>query len=369
MTSIPAPTVDPAVRSALRKGAGRWIASLYRHEVLVARTVRGMQLEAARQWGRTVVDPLLRTIAGRLATFDERGAQVAFDLFPQLQALEQDIRRTVASGTEAVRVLTTERLHELVANEARWVAESAKKVLRVDAARPTDAQVMAAVDQRPFLGQRVEGWFQETLAKPTGDRARRLIEVGLQRGWTTDQITKGLRGSPKTGGSDGVLSGESVRTVQTIVRTAATHASAQTRLESFKALGVATWRFVATLDSKTSLQCASLDGKTFPLGQGPVPPLHPNCRSTAVPNFGDPSEPMGERASVDGPVPADLAFPEWLEGQSVAVQNEVLGKTKADAWRAGEITIQQMLGRDLQPLTIAELRALDILPNPEDEGG
>jgi 8-oxo-dGTP pyrophosphatase MutT (NUDIX family) len=42
-------------------------------------------------------------------------------------------------------------------------------------------------------------------------------------------------------------------------------------------------------------------------------------------------------------------------------QDEVLGKTKAAAWRAGKLSLEDMLGADLQPLTLAELRDLDRL--------
>jgi hypothetical protein len=39
----------------------------------------------------------------------------------------------------------------------------------------------------------------------------------------------------------------------------------------------------------------------------------------------------------------------------------MLGKQKSAAWRRGDITLKQMLGRDLQPLTLAELREKDAL--------
>jgi hypothetical protein len=41
----------------------------------------------------------------------------------------------------------------------------------------------------------------------------------------------------------------------------------------------------------------------------------------------------------------------------------VLGKTKAAAWRRGDLTLRDMLGADLQPLTLAELRRMDRLPD------
>lgn len=322
-----------------------------------------MQLEAAQEFDRTVVRPMLREIGARLAGFDLRGSDVLMDAFPQLVALRGDIERIAAQGSDAVRRLSTERLHEFVRAEAEWIADTVRRSLNVSGTRPADAALERAVDARPFLGEKVERWFGKMLTEPTGDKVRAWVQTGLQRGLTTDEIVRGLRGTKANNYTDGILTGQPRQAVQTLVRTAATHASIVTRNESFKALGVQKWRFVATLDSKTSIQCAAQDGKTFPIGEGPAPPLHPNCRSTAVPDFGDP---IGERASIDGPVPADLSFREWLETQPRSVQDEVLGKTKADAWRSGSLALEHMLGSDLEPLTLAELRALDRIPNKND---
>jgi SPP1 gp7 family putative phage head morphogenesis protein len=48
------------------------------------------------------------------------------------------------------------------------------------------------------------------------------------------------------------------------------------------------YRYVATLDSRTSSICAALDGREFEYGKGPMPPQHFNCRSTTVPIDYDP---------------------------------------------------------------------------------
>lgn len=358
-------TAVPAdLRRALRQRAQVWIARLYRHEILTARTVRGMQLEAAQKFDEVILRPMLRAIGARLAGFEPRGADVVVDAFPELVALREEIERIAANGTDAVRRLSTERLFEFTKNEAEWLSRTTSRALQIETARPTDQAIQTAVVERPFLGEKVEGWFSSMLKEPVGNKVRAWVQTGLQRGLTTDEIVRGLRGTAANDYEDGILTGQSRNAVATLVRTAATHASTVARQESFKMLGVKTWRFVATLDSKTSIQCAANDGKTFPLGKGPMPPLHPNCRSTAVPDFGSP---IGERASIDGPVPADQTFRDWLETQPVATQNEVLGKTKAEAWRSGKLSIDQMLGRDLEPLTIAELRALDRIPQEEEE--
>ena len=356
------PSRIEALRNALRRNAGAWLSRLNRHEILLARTVRGMQAEAVDRFDREIVQPLVQSVAGRLATFDQRGAGAAFDLFPQLRELRDEMAQIVERGAVAVERMTRGDIAALARHEVEWAKDTAGSVLKTTPPAIDAAAVIRQVEVRPFLGRKVEEWFRQDLEVPTGDNARALVQQGLVRGWTVEEITRGLRGRRATGYTDGILTGSSASTLRTIVRTAATHASATAREETFRALGVKQWRFVATLDAKTSIQCASQDGKTYPLGDGPVPPLHPNCRSVAVPDLG---EPIGNRASIDGPVPATTDYETWLEGQGVEQQDEVLGRTRAKAWRAGDIEFADLIGRDLQPLSIAELRRLDRLPTPE----
>lgn len=348
MTGIPG-HLRADIRRRLRKRAGEFLQRFYRHDVLVARAVRGIEIEASQQFRREVADPLVREIAGSLATFDPRGHDVTPDNYPELAALIREAEAIVERGVESVRRLSEERMKDIAQGETEFVAENASRTL--DEELPESAPVN--VEGRPFLGDKTERWFRKMLTGPTSDAVRQRITRGIQEGHTVDQIVRGIRGSRT---ERGVLDA-STQAVATLVRTAATSASSNSRHESFKALGVTHWRFLATLDSKTSVVCAANDGKTFPVGEGPMPPLHPNCRSTAVPDFG--GKAAGTRASIDGQVPADKDFEAWLASRSIAEQDEVLGKTKAKAWRTGQLPLRQMLGRDLQPLTLADLRRLD----------
>ena len=337
------------IRNRLRKRAGEFLERFYRHDVLVARAVRGIQIEASQRFRSEVAGPLVREIAGRLASFDARGQDVTPESHPELQAMIREAEAIIERGVESVRRLTEQRMADVGEREAEFVAENASRTAEepVEKARPPQAS------RSHYLGDNTERWFRKMLVGPTGDSVRQRITQGVQEGQTLDQIVKSIRG---TRGQDGILDA-SERAVQTLVRTAATSASSNTRGESFKALGVTHWRFLATLDSKTSVICAANDGKRFKVGEGPMPPLHPNCRSTAVPDFG--GEPMGTRASIDGQVPAAKNFEAWLASRTIQEQNEVLGVTKAKAWRTGQLSLKDMLGRDLQPLTLAELRKLD----------
>ncbi|WP_239255545.1 minor capsid protein [Listeria ilorinensis] len=71
-----------------------------------------------------------------------------------------------------------------------------------------------------------------------------------------------------------------------LVRTEATFFVEQGTLTAYEENGTAEYRFLATLDSKTSKMCQKQDGKVYPLNEAVVgvnyPPLHPHCRSTTV---------------------------------------------------------------------------------------
>jgi SPP1 gp7 family putative phage head morphogenesis protein len=93
------------------------------------------------------------------------------------------------------------------------------------------------------------------------------------------------------------------------------------------------YRYIATLDSRTSSICRALDGREFEYGKGPMPPQHFNCRSTTVPvidykALGFTPPPEGKRASMGGQVPAGTTYGEWLAKQSKETQAEILGSGK-----------------------------------------
>ena len=104
------------------------------------------------------------------------------------------------------------------------------------------------------------------------------------------------------------------------------------------------YRYVATLDSRTSPICRSLDGREFKYGKGPTPPQHFNCRSTTVPiidysGLGISRPPQTElrrpntafgpsRARRGDTVPSNQTYGEWLDKQPKEVKADVLGASK-----------------------------------------
>lgn len=124
------------------------------------------------------------------------------------------------------------------------------------------------------------------------------------------------------------------------------------------------YRAVATLDSRTCLTCAPLDGLEWtkagqPIGHKfPLPsyPLHFNCRCLLLGKVID-GEPGGTRASTDGQVSASLTFEGWLDRQPIDRQNDILGKGRAELYRKGTITLQDLVSGRGRPLTIEQLKA------------
>lgn len=79
---------------------------------------------------------------------------------------------------------------------------------------------------------------------------------------------------------------------QRLIRTEINYISNKGSLQAYKDTGIVEkYRFIATLDNRTSDGCRDLDGEIFELKEAKVgvnlPPLHPYCRSTTVPHFDD----------------------------------------------------------------------------------
>ncbi|MNW48263.1 Phage Mu protein F like protein [compost metagenome] len=107
-----------------------------------------------------------------------------------------------------------------------------------------------------------------------------------------------------------------------LVRTESAHMVGEATFKGYEQSGVVKqYQFLATLDTRTSTICQSMDNRVFPLSEKQVgvnyPPLHANCRSTTVAYFDDDDD-IGERVArgEDGKyyyVPESMNYKEWYE--------------------------------------------------------
>jgi len=190
------------------------------------------------------------------------------------------------------------------------------------------------------------------IAIDQAERFNQVIRQGLLAGEPTPAIAKRLIGNLQFGEraktlrqlvqAGGQATAAAINQIVTLVRTSINQVANAASQQVYEANQDITkkYRYVATLDTRTSAICRSLDGKVFVYGKGPTPPQHFNCRSTTVPVIDDknlqrmgirsPEEVIGKgrRAAMGGTVPADTTYGEWLQKQSKKTQGEVLGPSK-----------------------------------------
>lgn len=108
-----------------------------------------------------------------------------------------------------------------------------------------------------------------------------------------------------------------------LVRTESCYLSNQMEMESYRECGIKRYRYLATLDLRTSEVCRSLDNKVFLVSeQRPgknCPPMHPWCRSTTTAYVTDEELSRMERRARDPVtgrtylVPADMSYHDWYK--------------------------------------------------------
>lgn len=261
--------------------------------------------------------------------------------------------------------------------EATSLARTAPIGLSLDVVAPTTAAIRTAVLTNPLSvrgtgGGKLLKAFIKDWTSAERERVTGTIRQGFFEGQTNFQIIRNIRGTKAAGYKDGILATTN-RNASTVVHTAIQHVSSQARMAVAKANTdvVLQIQMIATLDSKTSQQCRSMDKRRFPVDSGPRPPFHPNCRTTFIllTNLSEMFAKGATRASAgaDGgqQVSADLDYYHWLQQQPVAFQTEALGPVRAKLFREGGLSVERFaelqLDRNFTPLTLAQMKKLEPL--------
>lgn len=334
---------------------------------------------------------VLRRMIGRLnkadtAIFEEllkaldRLAPDSFTV-ERLEMLLYSVRAINREAFHTIERELTNELRELVIYEGEFQLKSFDAAIpdeilaRVGIAPVVPEQVYSAAMARPFQGVLLRGVLDD-LEATRAKRIRETIANGYVQNRTTDQIVRDLRGTRSLKYEDGVFN-RSRREVEAVVRTAVGHTAAFTRerFEEANADLIKALVWVSTLDGRTSPQCRIRDGKRYtvdghkPIGhsipwlQGPSR-LHWQCRSTSAPvvkSWRELGLDLDEfspttRASMDGQVPAEMTYGEWLKKQNAARQDEILGPVRGKLLRAGGLSVDRFANDKGQWLTLQQLR-------------
>ncbi len=392
--------------------------SLYRNAIDLNRYSNSVARRVINAYNDIIIDSV-----NQLRTIDDLAAPVkAARLRGLLAQLKDSLDTWAGDATE----LTALELQGLAQLQSEFVTDQLRRALPVgsrDAVRtveispqfaqsvvttdPTQLNVVALSDDLFAAVQGAPQTFSLTAAQgatitlPNGevvskafrgiavDQAERFNQVvrqGLLTGETTQDIAKRLIGNLQFGeeaktvrqlvAAGGQATAVADNQVLTVVRTSINQVANSASQQVYESNQDITkkYRYVATLDSRTSAICRALDGKEYEYGKGPTPPQHFNCRSTTVAvidyeGLGFDPPPPATRASKNGQVPADTTYGKWLKdklpGESKADviqrQQDALG-SKAPYFRrlankyGPDAAIAKLVRDDGSELTLEQLR-------------
>jgi len=260
-------------------------------------------------------------------------------------------------------------LEKIAGYEAEFEAKSFGEVgVEVAITYVPAKKAFAAAMGQPLsaTGQMLDSFVKDWSASEV-EAVNNLVAKGYADGWTNQQLVQAVRGTKKMKYADGLVA-KIGRDADAVVRTAIQHVASSARMQTWAANSdiVKGYRWVSTLDGKTTQVCRSLDGKVFELGKGPRPPIHIRCRSTTVAELDDKFDFLdagATRSSKDGYVDGDLTYYEWLKTQPEAFQDSVLGPARGKLLRDGGLTAKEFarlnLGRNFEPLTLEKMQELE----------
>jgi SPP1 gp7 family putative phage head morphogenesis protein len=331
-----------------------------RHNVFVQRFAGGQANEAAALLAR-----MRKAVTARMER-DPTEFQAN-----RLNLLLRDIEGLTGNSMVQLGAQLDEAVTAFASSEALFSLELGQQTTTAIMQLPSDALVGQIVRSTPMaapLGPNAIT-IAEALADFGSTKSREIITTisdGMFLGDTLDTTTRRVAT---------LIDTRQTRQVDALVRTVMNHtanqASKAVMIENAALLEGEEW--VATLDGRTTLICAGRDGTIYPVGLGPYPPAHWNCRSRRVPVVKDEfaiKGLTGERPAVGdeiGTLRGDVNFGSFLKRQSAGFQDEFLGPTRGKLFRQGGLTIDRFRDETGRTYTLEQLQALN--PIAFDDAG
>lgn len=372
--------------------------AMIRHQIGLLRMSKGLGrrvrelLDATERDLRSAISNKLRRV------FATRGRGIRTpESVRQLQRVLKEVQKIRREAHRKVAVLFEQEMMALALAEPAFIAGIMKTVLPVflTSKLPPPELLRSIVRTRPFEGKVMRAWAK-SIERVDLDRIETQIKIGLTQGESIPEISRRVVGTVKLRGVNGVTE-ITRRNAEALARTSVNAIANEARREFHLANAdiLDDELYVATLDAVTTPICRSLDGERFPLGVGPIPPLHFGCRSLrtaildAIALGRRPSKPVHERGllrefakrenlssvprtrgqlphgtkgvfddfarvrtrELIGTVPAKVNYQQWLGRQSAAFQDDVLGRTKGALFRRGGLTLDKFV----DPVTFSEV--------------
>lgn len=316
--------------------------------------------------------------------------------------LIEKLRETRVEAWNDVNKVMFEELRAYARAEPAFQVQILETIFPVELglALPDVSRLAAIVNKGSFNGETL----QQSLDKLRDADVRRIeqaVRMGMVQGESIPDISRRIVGTVGLNGTDGVTE-ITRRNAEAITRTMVNGIGAAARREFALAnVDVAPQEvFVATLDSRTTPICRSLDGNIYDVGKGPKLPLHYGERSLYAPvvdgevigerpirnftqqqlvrEYADKNGlgkitgadrdnlPLGHKGPFDdfarvrmreltGVVPAKTTYTQFLRRQSAQFQNDILGPTRGKLFRSGGLELSSFVDKAGNEIPLSEL--------------
>lgn len=376
-------------------GSDRAASFATTHSLLLLRVSAGLRLEALSFLEDLETELTAIVSAAKAPTMNTAKYR---DMLSEAQA-------AIANGYSQISKGQDRGLKDLAAVEWEAGNAMANRAIGVEiVSGKIPAKVLEAVVHGPtVLGAPALDWWNGQ-SVDLRQKFQREMALGTMLGESVNQLAQRIKGAgvivaPGSLPGMGIVA-KSKRDAENLVRTSVQSISNAARIEHFKSKPdiIKGIQWVATLDSRTTLICMSLDGKQWrlpdfePIGHAkkfPGPTAHWSCRSTQISVLYSWSELAGKklpsldektvqeaieakledqgaekvqsalayaRASMDGQVSAKHTFGSWAEDKGQAFVEQVVGKGRAEMLKAGKITFSDLTDQTNRPITIDELK-------------
>jgi len=376
-----------------------WFDALVRHQVYLMRVSGSVRNEInglLNEMERAMVDRINAVLTGSKKLSPAR-LRKAESLIKQLKQIRTEVWIEVDGlWKETMKGLTVQEVEQV--NRMFHTVSPAELSTQL----PSIPKLKALVKTLPFEGYVLGSWAKKIAADDIG-RIASQVRIGVVQGESSQTIARRIIGTAKLKGADGVTQ-ITRRNAEAITRTAINSFSNAAREMYFAANQDIFDKeiYTATLDGRTTPICRSLDGDRFPVGVGPMPPLHFSCRSLRVAEINGemvgkrPAKPVtdrmmvkkyaqanglgsiksrsrlprghrgkydafarGEMRRLTGRVPAKVNYQTFLEGQSVDFQDDVLGPTRGKLFRDGGLKLDNFVDKKGATIRLDQLADTD----------
>lgn len=355
-------------------------------------------LRLAQSMIKEIANPALNDAyrAARLAILDNDEPRTQL----QMQKMRDAMVKAYHAELEKGFAPLTDQMNELSVAEAAFVAKTMKEFAPEAFTTPADKVVARYVERSVMkLGEGAKDsvFTWDDYLNDYFDSSAKNIRNSVSEVWraqtaegklpTLNQYVKRIK-----------LTHDGVNTTQArgVVITGVNHFSTQGRLafrdDNLDVIGREIP--IVTFDSQTSTTCISIAAKYgikgWPVGKSPIGynPYHSFCRTgISFLTIGQ-TKLEGERQAIEGrsgeeaaesfarrtkggkttkysgrkdkafkgvEIDANTPISKFLLDQPVWFQNKSLGKTKAEAFRAGKLDLTKLTDKDLKPATLADL--------------